>query len=120
MGVAVTTLFACVSGGDDWYYYYKLLSKSYVMGNGFIFFIFFFVIAVWNIVTSLFIERTMELARPDAETSLLSKQRQDLKDAKELIAICTAGGKRTITLEEFEERMIDTKFRAYFDNRYID
>merc|ERR1712224_1057126 len=55
------TLFQCVSGGENWALPYKTVATTSTINAGvFIFFIFFFLIAVWNIVTAIFIERAME------------------------------------------------------------
>merc|ERR1712205_291438 len=60
---AIVVLFQCVAGGADW----NIVFETVEIGGGpfhasvFLFFIFFFVVAVWNIITSLFMERTMKL-----------------------------------------------------------
>merc|ERR1719305_2256391 len=89
MGGALT-LFQCVAGGNDWVEAFEVV-RATGADNGavFLFFILFFVIAVWNIVTSIFIERTMEYAQPDMEGLLLIKRRKDIEDAKQLMKLCS-------------------------------
>eukprot|EP00929_Paragymnodinium_shiwhaense_P012406 TRINITY_DN11957_c0_g1_i1.p1 TRINITY_DN11957_c0_g1~~TRINITY_DN11957_c0_g1_i1.p1 ORF type:complete len:720 (-),score=130.69 TRINITY_DN11957_c0_g1_i1:314-2356(-) len=118
------TLFQCVSGGTDWENAYSVIKAT---GSDnvaiFLFFVLFFVIAVWNIVTSIFIERTMEYAKPDIEGLMLIKRRKDIEDAKhlmKLVQMFTENGSRTISLTSFEEFMTKEHFRRYFDVRGID
>lgn len=118
------TLFMCVSGGTDWIEPYNLVRRTGELnGCVFLFFIFFFVIAVWNIVTSIFIERTMELAKPDVDGLMLLKRRRDIDDARELMKLCTMVDKDmsgTISSDEFEFFIQNEAFRQYFDVRGID
>jgi len=113
-----------VSGGIDWTEPYEIVQRTGDFnGSVFLFFIFFFVIAVWNIVTSIFIERTMELSKPDLEGLMLLKRRHDIEDAKQLSKLCTMvdkDGSRSISAVEFEHFMEDEAFRKYFEVRGID
>merc|ERR1719329_299302 len=99
----MVTLFQCVSGGRDWVEIYIVLLHTGV-GNALVFvsFILFFTIAVWNIVTSLFIEKTLAIARSDTETIMMEKRRTDLKDSRELLDLLRRldkDGSHSISLE---------------------
>ena len=73
----ILILIQCVTSGQDWGTYYSIEVLTGPLNSAtFIFFIQVFIMAVWNIVTSLFIERTMQLALPDVENLILAKQRQ--------------------------------------------
>eukprot|EP00929_Paragymnodinium_shiwhaense_P063666 TRINITY_DN31819_c1_g2_i3.p1 TRINITY_DN31819_c1_g2~~TRINITY_DN31819_c1_g2_i3.p1 ORF type:complete len:326 (-),score=85.59 TRINITY_DN31819_c1_g2_i3:87-1064(-) len=115
-GLTLDCRACCEPRGDSY-------SQGAANGYVFLFFVFFFVVAVWNIVTSLFIERTMELAKPDVEDLMLLKRRHDLEDAKELMHLCRLvdmDNSNTISFDEFEQFMQNEELRQYFDVRGID
>eukprot|EP00929_Paragymnodinium_shiwhaense_P059629 TRINITY_DN29855_c0_g1_i2.p1 TRINITY_DN29855_c0_g1~~TRINITY_DN29855_c0_g1_i2.p1 ORF type:complete len:630 (-),score=101.30 TRINITY_DN29855_c0_g1_i2:127-2016(-) len=122
--VAMVTLFQCVSGGENWSGPYNMIRQTgQLNASVFLFFIFFFLVAVWNIVTSLFIERTMECAKPDLEDLMLQKRRKDQDDAKKLVALCDMiddDGSRSISRQELEAFMDNEEFRQCFEVRGID
>eukprot|EP00929_Paragymnodinium_shiwhaense_P112429 TRINITY_DN8068_c0_g1_i1.p1 TRINITY_DN8068_c0_g1~~TRINITY_DN8068_c0_g1_i1.p1 ORF type:complete len:728 (+),score=150.25 TRINITY_DN8068_c0_g1_i1:83-2266(+) len=124
VGNGIITLFQCVSGGRDWEEVYATVGATGGVNSAvFLFFVFFFVIAVWNIVTSIFIERTMDLAQPDIEGAMMIKRQRDSDDAKELLQLCELvdrDGSKTISCEEFEDFIQNEHLRQYFDVRGID
>merc|ERR1719333_1989233 len=99
------TLFQATMGGNDWGIFYDLISRTGSSSQMlFIGYIAFYQIALMNIVTSVFIDKTLELAQPDVEILLLEKQQKDTADAKELVQFCVELDKDssgTISLEEF-------------------
>jgi len=121
---AMVTLFECVSGGRDWGSVYQLVKMS-GMGNAivFLFFMFFYMVSVWNIMTSMYVERTMQLAQPDEESLALSKQRQDILDGMCLLDLCRrvdTDSNETISLDELRHFMEKPEFRRLFEIRGID
>merc|ERR1719343_776529 len=100
----------------DWREVYVLLLKSdsFVVMASYIFFILFFVIAAWNIVTSTFVEKSLKLAQPDLETLSLEQTLKDAADAEELMVIFAgeSNGKEYITEREFEQVANHPKFRS--------
>eukprot|EP00927_Polykrikos_kofoidii_P082333 TRINITY_DN8166_c0_g1_i10.p1 TRINITY_DN8166_c0_g1~~TRINITY_DN8166_c0_g1_i10.p1 ORF type:complete len:604 (-),score=78.03 TRINITY_DN8166_c0_g1_i10:9-1820(-) len=126
---SMLTLFAATTGGEDWRRVYEVVMKLGVFESvTFIFFIAFFEIAAWNIVTSIFVEKAMKLAQPDIELLLLEKQRQDLNDRDELKALIRSslgdpGNERDtgrIGLNEFVALTTDTRFLNFFQLRGLD
>eukprot|EP00929_Paragymnodinium_shiwhaense_P116445 TRINITY_DN8599_c0_g1_i1.p1 TRINITY_DN8599_c0_g1~~TRINITY_DN8599_c0_g1_i1.p1 ORF type:complete len:779 (+),score=176.52 TRINITY_DN8599_c0_g1_i1:131-2467(+) len=119
----VTLLEICVGHGD-WEGKYLLISDTGIWNaNLFIFFTVFFTVAVWNIVTSVFLENTIRVSQPDREAELLEKHRHDVEDAKELMRILRMADvdrSGMVSLDEFEEFMTNETFREYFDMRGID
>merc|ERR1712100_271525 len=78
-------VFQAVTGGEDWAVLYSDLEMGGVSLQCFlILYIVFFVIAVWNIVTSVFIEKAFTFAIPDIEALILQKDCMDVKDAEDL------------------------------------
>jgi len=121
---AMVSLFQVTTGGRDWADLYELIEH---MGPSyaalFIFYICFFVIAIWNIVTSAFIEKTLKLAQPDVDTLIMNKRRHNITYAKEIAALVTAKCKdkhTTISEEDFKTLSNDPQFREYLSVRDID
>eukprot|EP00929_Paragymnodinium_shiwhaense_P118762 TRINITY_DN9067_c0_g3_i2.p1 TRINITY_DN9067_c0_g3~~TRINITY_DN9067_c0_g3_i2.p1 ORF type:complete len:681 (+),score=121.73 TRINITY_DN9067_c0_g3_i2:153-2195(+) len=121
---AMITLLEIACGFGDWYSTYKVVSVTGGFTTTlFVFFTLFMAVAVWNIVTSVFLENTMKVTQPDREVELLIKHRQDVEDAKELMQVCQladSDGSGTVSLTEFQEFMCNDAFRRYFDMRGID
>jgi len=64
--VAIFTLFQAISGGSDWKGFYDIVSRVGSLNAAlFVFYIIFFIFAICNIVTSIFIDKAMKLAQPD-------------------------------------------------------
>jgi len=85
---AVISLFQATTGGADWNEQYLLIKDT---GGHFemtyLFFICFFVIVAWNIVTSVFVDKALKLAMPDIDQLILEKQKRDAENATELMCI---------------------------------
>jgi hypothetical protein len=114
------SLFQASSGGSDWGESYELLL---VTGDfaaaAYVVYILFCLIAAWNVVTSIFIERAMTLARSDMQTSILRKA----KDAAQLWRLTMKADhdtSDTLSHEEFKEFMQDQSFRRFFELRGLD
>mmetsp|Transcript_844 Transcript_844/g.2352 ORF Transcript_844/g.2352 Transcript_844/m.2352 type:complete len:612 (+) Transcript_844:58-1893(+) len=124
MGAAMFSLFQATTGGDDWGKMYHLLTYT-GPANPIIFllYILFFIIAAWNIVTSLFIEKALALAQPDLDSQVLEKRRKDIADAKDLMGLMKAmddSNSGTISLDAFKMFLDQPRFRAFFEIRNID
>eukprot|EP00929_Paragymnodinium_shiwhaense_P118062 TRINITY_DN8968_c0_g1_i1.p1 TRINITY_DN8968_c0_g1~~TRINITY_DN8968_c0_g1_i1.p1 ORF type:complete len:697 (-),score=95.17 TRINITY_DN8968_c0_g1_i1:185-2275(-) len=121
---AMITLLEISCGHGTWYEYFELMSDTSEMTAFlFVFFNLFFAVAVWNIVTSIFLENTLRKAQPDQETELFEKHKRDVEDAKELMGFilkADADASGMLSREEFNDFLKDDKFRAYFDMRGID
>eukprot|EP00929_Paragymnodinium_shiwhaense_P090988 TRINITY_DN5104_c0_g1_i2.p1 TRINITY_DN5104_c0_g1~~TRINITY_DN5104_c0_g1_i2.p1 ORF type:complete len:704 (+),score=127.31 TRINITY_DN5104_c0_g1_i2:60-2171(+) len=121
---AMITLLEIGCGHGEWHEKFIIARASgRVNGALFVFFTLFFTVAVWNIVTSIFLENTMKMAQPDRESELLEKHRRDVNDAKELLSILEMADvdcSGMLSREEFREFLHDDKFRGYFDMRGID
>eukprot|EP00931_Biecheleriopsis_adriatica_P027951 TRINITY_DN16725_c0_g1_i1.p1 TRINITY_DN16725_c0_g1~~TRINITY_DN16725_c0_g1_i1.p1 ORF type:complete len:480 (+),score=95.52 TRINITY_DN16725_c0_g1_i1:686-2125(+) len=72
------TLFATTTGGEDWLTVYSRVSEA---GEGcsalFVFFIAFFVLAVYNIVMSTFIDRAVKACMPSVEEKMRMQMAAD-------------------------------------------
>merc|ERR1712151_618293 len=84
---SICSLFMAVSGGDDWGNQYNMLKDAEATSTAavYLFFILFFTIAFWNIVTGQFMQETLRMASPDMDEIMLQKRKQDLCDLRSLM-----------------------------------
>eukprot|EP00404_Azadinium_spinosum_P034744 CAMPEP_0180657982 /NCGR_PEP_ID=MMETSP1037_2-20121125/56745_1 /TAXON_ID=632150 /ORGANISM="Azadinium spinosum, Strain 3D9" /LENGTH=83 /DNA_ID=CAMNT_0022684807 /DNA_START=37 /DNA_END=285 /DNA_ORIENTATION=+ len=80
------SLLTAITGGEDWLVYYNILTP---LGSGltallFVFFVGFSQLAVWNIVTGIFIENAMKYAQPSRDEASIEVMRKELELSKEL------------------------------------
>jgi len=88
VGQGVLSLFQATSGGDDWSVSFRLLEKAGPSTQLlFVLYILFFMISVWNIVTSIYIDRAMKLAQPDLDHRVYQKQFDDMNDYFDLLEV---------------------------------
>jgi hypothetical protein len=120
----ILTLLEAVSGGADWAEGYNLLALVGMhAGLLYVFFILFFMISVWNVVTSLFIEKAMSTAQPDMSNLIYEQHMRDLKYSEELMSIIQAldtDHSGTISYQEFLSFFQNERYRAFFVARGID
>merc|ERR1719436_2177799 len=107
-------LFESTTGGIDWAVIFNMTYKSGAFKAViFTFYVAFFVIAIWNIVTSKFIERALRLAQPEVDSIMLESRRQELRDSAELSKMLysiDSDGSGTISRPEFLEFFEIPKF----------
>jgi len=74
----VLTLFQTVTGGVLWETVYQLLEEAAGIQAGVvIFYIFFYNLVFFNIVTSVFVEKGKDLAQVDHDASMMDRRRKD-------------------------------------------
>eukprot|EP00443_Scrippsiella_acuminata_P024954 CAMPEP_0115332880 /NCGR_PEP_ID=MMETSP0270-20121206/87076_1 /TAXON_ID=71861 /ORGANISM="Scrippsiella trochoidea, Strain CCMP3099" /LENGTH=215 /DNA_ID=CAMNT_0002753751 /DNA_START=318 /DNA_END=962 /DNA_ORIENTATION=- len=140
------TLLQATTSGLDWRDAYAVLVEvgSYLPAV-FVFYILFFVIAAWNIVTSTFVDKALRFAQPDLEQltreqlmkdivdavlaqpdlEQLTREQltKDIGDAEELMNLFSEADfdrSASISLEEFIRVAEHPKFRSYLHVRGID
>lgn len=121
------TLLQSTTAGLDWRdCFLPLKSTGPVLAATYVFFILMFTVSVWNIVTSVFVEKAMKIAKPDLEAIVLEQSKQDAKETKhleELFAGRALGDEEcagSMGLEELRAFAGNAKFRAYLHARGID
>eukprot|EP00929_Paragymnodinium_shiwhaense_P011881 TRINITY_DN11824_c0_g4_i5.p1 TRINITY_DN11824_c0_g4~~TRINITY_DN11824_c0_g4_i5.p1 ORF type:complete len:113 (-),score=17.93 TRINITY_DN11824_c0_g4_i5:40-378(-) len=85
--------------------------------------IIFFAVAVWNIIASIFYENIIKSAAVDQEEEMLMQRRQNMEDAKELMALCRNADldeSGTLSRLEFERFMECPRIRHFFQDRGLD
>jgi hypothetical protein len=115
------SLLQASSGGHDWIVFYDKLA---VLGDFpcvvFVLYIVFMMIAVMNIVTCVFLDKAMHIAKPTTECMMLDKRYEDIKDAQELTELVSqmdTGHSGYIKFQDFQRYMRTPEFRLYFDVR---
>lgn len=122
---AMVSLFQSTTGGIDWHIVYELVNREgHILGPLFLFFIAFFVIAAWNIVTSTFVDKALKLAIPDIEDLVQEKRQRDMTHAKELTNLLSKhldmDGDGIISLGELQETFSNSMIREFMAVRGID
>lgn len=121
VGETTIFLFMAITGGMDWNELYTpLTSSGPLLCFIFIMFVCFFTLAVWNIVTSIFVERALKLAMPDVDTLVKDKRLKDIEYASELTDLIKDTMMLTednpwITYDEFHRCYISKEFRKLRD-----
>jgi len=117
VGNSMLSLYMAVTGGNDWNAYYFVMD---LMGSFypavFLIYTFFFIFALFNILTGVFVERAVAASLPDRE-ELISEERKKLcKQVEELRALFKAldtDGSGMITKHEFLNDMQDARVVSY-------
>eukprot|EP00415_Alexandrium_ostenfeldii_P003611 UN3611 len=112
------TLFKVAFGGQDWVHFYELLSHTGTFeAIVFVGFVCFMQIAVFNIVTSIYVEMTTRLAAPCTHTVARFKRQKEREEARELRRlVCTLDPENTgkISAWQFKELVENVHMRNCF------
>mmetsp|Transcript_12194 Transcript_12194/g.27571 ORF Transcript_12194/g.27571 Transcript_12194/m.27571 type:complete len:641 (-) Transcript_12194:64-1986(-) len=120
----MVTLFMCVSGGKDWSEtYFQLRATSTMNGYIFLAMVIAFYIAVWNVVSSIFVERAMRIATPSLQQQMAEKKVRDDHDARDFYRVCKRldeDDSGTLSCEEFSKFTSNPEFKQYFEVSGLD
>eukprot|EP00930_Biecheleria_cincta_P096804 TRINITY_DN8859_c0_g1_i11.p1 TRINITY_DN8859_c0_g1~~TRINITY_DN8859_c0_g1_i11.p1 ORF type:complete len:620 (-),score=125.26 TRINITY_DN8859_c0_g1_i11:199-2058(-) len=121
------TLLQSTTAGLDWRdCFLPLRSTGTALAATYIFFILMFTVSVWNIVTSVFVEKAMKIAKPDMEAIVMEQGIQDQREARHLTELFAGRALAddelagSMGLEELRALAENAKFRAYLNARGID
>jgi hypothetical protein len=121
---AMLSLLMTTTGGADWREVYDIVSVAGWMPTLFyLFYILFFAIAVWNVVTSTFVDKALKLAQSSDEQVMVETRMKDMEDTKELSALFRKmddDKSNTLTFEEFSEYVRRPEFESFLRARGID
>merc|ERR1740121_440443 len=82
---AMLSLMMSTTGGVDWSdFYYVVAQCGPVLSGAFLCYIIFFQFAFFNIVTSMFVDKAMKLAKPDEKTVIAERMKEDQQVNAEL------------------------------------
>eukprot|EP00747_Dinoflagellata_sp_TGD_P092494 gnl/TRDRNA2_/TRDRNA2_165429_c1_seq1.p1 gnl/TRDRNA2_/TRDRNA2_165429_c1~~gnl/TRDRNA2_/TRDRNA2_165429_c1_seq1.p1 ORF type:complete len:351 (+),score=73.71 gnl/TRDRNA2_/TRDRNA2_165429_c1_seq1:213-1265(+) len=112
------SLFEACTGGSDWEQYYNTLHKHIgkMYAYLFIFYIAFFTIVVFNVITALFIDAAMRIASMDRDSIIFSQQRKESSEFTDMMKLCRgmdSDNSGTISWKEFKTHIRDKKVKAY-------
>jgi len=120
---AMVALFMALTGGEDWGVYLATVEQVGVVYQLLFFFFYLFaILAFFNVVTGVFCEKAMSLARPGAQELMVRRQAKEVKDATELIGLM----KKILKFEEkapplngemFDELLTHPEVITYFEVR---
>jgi len=120
----VLSLFMSICGGVDWRDLWVILRDvSWVYGWAFIFYIFFMVFGVLNVVVATFVEQSSLISQRDRELvtqNELEKNRQYYNNIRGFFEEADLDGSGTLSSQEFEDYLGDENVQAYFQSFELD
>eukprot|EP00415_Alexandrium_ostenfeldii_P000595 UN0595 len=115
------TLFMATTGGIDWQYGWNAIvtTEQAFWAALFLFYIAVSHMAILNVITGVVCQTAMESAEQDQDLvveSQLAMKHRYIEQLKSIFRDLDADRSGVITLQEFEERMEDEAFVAYFSS----
>jgi len=121
---SIISLFQAMSGGNDWAAYYDSMADLPIWYRfAFLMFIVFCTFAVVNIVTGVFVESALQSNMKDRDIVVheeLHQKKQYLETMSEIFEEMDEEGNGTISLKEFEDKLMDERVIAYFNVLKLD
>jgi len=118
------SLFQAVTGGDDWMNFYSLIEQTGVLYTLlFLAFITWFTISVWNIVTSLFVEKALSLVVPDIDKQVLERKvelQENCVALKNILTELDTDGSGLISMSEISQVMTHGSVSSYLEVMGLD
>jgi len=112
------TLLMAITGGNDWKYLAEPLWQVGGLYYGlFLFYICFIVFAVLNVLTGIFVDQAMQMAKLDRDNVIqeaLSKEENFARNMRDVFAIVDKDGSDMITWSEFKKHINDQRVQSYF------
>ncbi|CAE7661253.1 CACNA1G [Symbiodinium pilosum] len=109
-----------VTGGNDWVEYYETVRMCGPFYDIlFLLYTFFFVFALFNIMTGVFVERALTAAIPDRDEMIWEEQKKLAKQVEDFKALCNqldTDGSGTITKTEFKKHMRSDVMVSYMSS----
>jgi len=120
---AMLSLLMAVTGGNDWGEFHPIIKELGPVYNFlYLFFILFSSIAFFNVVTSVFCEKAMHLARPTMDDIMAEMKSKEVQDASVLLSMLDSilqddDDTRALDCNKFEEFLSHPQVVAYFELR---
>lgn len=115
--LAIVHLYMAVTNGNDWIVYYEVVERCGSFYRlVFLFYTFFSVFALFNILTGIFVEKAVLATQPDRDEIILEQCRKSRREADEFRVLCRhldEDNSGTISFEEFVQSMQDDRMVAY-------
>lgn len=117
VGDSMLSLYLSVTGGNDWSVYYVVMTHiGSFYPAVFLSYTFFFIFALFNILTGVFVERAVAASLPDREELINEERKKLLKQVEELRALFKAldtDGSGKISKAEFINDMKDDRIVSH-------
>jgi len=117
MYVSTLSLYKAVTSGDDWGDIYDVAVKAGPFyGLVFLLFTFFFLFALFNILTGILVEKAVDAGAPDRKDLIIAQRKKAHHEAAEFRHLCKildAGKTGNICWSDFQEMMNNEVFVAY-------
>lgn len=119
---SMVSLFFSLTGGVDYVQYYRTVKElGFLYESLFFFFLLFALMSFFNVVTGVFCEKAMSLARPGPRELLVKRRLKEVQDAGELIflmkQILHVENAPGLTPESFDEFLTHPEVVTYFEIR---
>merc|ERR1740123_2561239 len=115
----MVTLFASSMGGLSWGEVYNLLLLRWGCAGLFLSFIVIFQIAIFNVITSIYVDKARQLGQPEEEDALADKLMQENDEKghlRKLISKLDLGNTGYITYDELEESLQHPEVVQHFEH----
>eukprot|EP00747_Dinoflagellata_sp_TGD_P217702 gnl/TRDRNA2_/TRDRNA2_90070_c0_seq1.p1 gnl/TRDRNA2_/TRDRNA2_90070_c0~~gnl/TRDRNA2_/TRDRNA2_90070_c0_seq1.p1 ORF type:complete len:730 (+),score=165.39 gnl/TRDRNA2_/TRDRNA2_90070_c0_seq1:82-2190(+) len=117
MPTAVLTLYKATTGGADWETFFHVLEPvGWHYAGLFLFYTAFFTIAVFNVLTGIFVDHAMKVSEPERDdllTDLRKQHTEEVEDVKDLCRKIDLDNSGTISWTEFETCAEDEVMKTY-------
>merc|ERR1711879_454283 len=121
---ALLTLFMSIAGGVDWQEIIKpLIDMHWAYGEVFFFYIFFVIFGVLNVVTGAFVDSMRLVSQRDVDVVIddaMKRENDYIADIKRIFVEADTDGSGTLSWEEFESHLQDSRVKAYFSTLGLD
>lgn len=119
---AMFQLFMTITGGKEWNHLYEEVAHvGWAHACLFIFFVAFYYIAFFNVITSVFCEKAMALAIPTTSELIAKRIEKEHHDAAELLSLLSRtmsdDGSHTIDAQQVADFVNSPKVELYFNVR---
>merc|ERR1719502_179698 len=113
-------LFMVITGGKEWINSWVVISEVGGMHAFlFLFFVAFYYLAFFNVITSVFCEKALSLATPTTSELIYKRIEKEHHDATELLTLLrtVCGASNTINAEQISVFVNDPQVELFFDVR---
>merc|ERR1711972_1100000 len=99
------TLAMCTTGGKDWEEVWELIQPlGFPSTYAFLFYMMFFIFALMNILTGIFVDQAMQMSRPtvmEAFAEQRASEETEIRELRCLMELVDVDGTGQVTLDEF-------------------
>jgi len=124
VGSSMLSYYKATCGGTGWGTYFEALRRAGGVNHWmFLLAVAFTQIAVFNIMTGVFVENAFKNAQPDRQAMALEQRRQQQRESDELYSLLKtvdADGTNTVSLDEFLQLVDDPRLHSILEVMQLD